>query len=192
MGGLQRRVPTVPVAARYSAGGDAILPVTRCGANSLRYRVSYLGDMLLAQSRAVSTSSPPSKVTLRQHTEVPEAYESARQPEDLGRSFVQRANAANVDELVALYELSAGLSLASGEVAIRTETIRAFYTRRLAPTPRCEPGPQSPATRNGYLAMTSMRLVTGGATAEVAHRQSETGRGRGPSISRMCSGRHLV
>ena len=104
-------------------------------------------------------------------TTLPQVYEPARQPEDLGRFFVQRANAFDVDGLVALYEPDAVLALPGGAVAVGTHAIRTFYARLLAGAPRVDPGPQSPALRNGDLALTSTRLGGGNATAEVARRQ---------------------
>lgn len=104
---------------------------------------------------------------------LPQSHEPAQQPEDLGRFFVQRANAGDVDGLVALYEPDAVLALPAGAVAVGTPAIRAFDTRLLAGAPRFEPGPQSPALRNGDLALTSTRLTGGNATAEVARRQPD-------------------
>ncbi|GJG86730.1 hypothetical protein tb265_19110 [Gemmatimonadetes bacterium T265] len=104
---------------------------------------------------------------------LPPVCEPARQPEDLGRFFVERANAADVDGLVALYEPDAVLALPGGAVAVGTQAIRAFYGRLLAGAPRVAPGPQSPALRNGDLALTSTRLGGRNATAEVARRQPD-------------------
>ncbi|MGH7720127.1 MAG: YybH family protein [Gemmatimonadaceae bacterium] len=101
------------------------------------------------------------------------ARDRAAQPEDLGRFFVERANAGDVEGLVALYEPGAVLALRSGQMAVGSQAIREFYARLLAGTPRFEPGTQSPALRNGDLALTSTRLIGGGATAEVARRQPD-------------------
>jgi acylphosphatase len=79
-------------------------------------------------------------------------WEPALNPEDLARFFVQRANAADVDGLVALYESGAVLAIAEGEVARGSEAIRAFYTKLLADKPAFEPGQQRPALRQGELA----------------------------------------
>jgi ketosteroid isomerase-like protein len=91
----------------------------------------------------------------------------------LARFFVLRANAGDVDGLVALYEPDAVLATAAGEVARGTEAIRSFYARILADRPRFEPGQQRPALRNGDLALTSSRLSNGTVTAEVARRQPD-------------------
>lgn len=96
----------------------------------------------------------------------------ATQPEDLGRFFVERANAGDVEGLVALYEPGAVLALPGGQTATDAEAIRRFYQQLLAGRPTLSPGPQRPALRNGDWALTSTRIPTG-ATAEVAHRQPD-------------------
>jgi len=96
----------------------------------------------------------------------------AAQPEDLGRFFVERANAGDVDGLVALYEPDAVLALPDGQVATGTAEIREVYRQLLADRPTLTPGPQRPALRNGELALTSTRIPTG-ATAEIARRQPD-------------------
>lgn len=101
------------------------------------------------------------------------SYEPARDPNDLGRFFVERANAGDVDGLAALYGPDAVLALPAGQLAVGREAIRAAYSELLAGSPRFQPGEQAPALINGDLALTSTRLVGGGATAEVAHRQSD-------------------
>ncbi len=93
----------------------------------------------------------------------------AGQPEDLGRFFVERANAGDVDGLVALYERDAVLALPDGEVAVGAAQIREFYQQFLAARPVLT-GASQPALRRGELALTSTRF-SGGATAEVARRQ---------------------
>ncbi len=98
---------------------------------------------------------------------------SALQPEDLGRFFVERANAGDVDGLVALYTPDAVLALRDGQVAVGSEQIRAFYEQLLKDRPTFTAGDGQPALRNGDLALTSTRLAGGGATAEVAQRQED-------------------
>lgn len=99
--------------------------------------------------------------------------ERAEQPEDLARFFVERANAGDAEGLAALYEPDAVLAFPPGQVTVGGEAIRAAYEQLLAPKPRFEPGEQSPALRFDDLALTSTRLVGGGATAEVARRQPD-------------------
>ncbi len=98
--------------------------------------------------------------------------ERAAQPEDLGRFFVERANAGDVDGLVALYEAEAVLAFPPGQVTTGRRAIRQVYERLLAGKLTFTGEPQ-PALRNGDLALTSTRLAGGGATVEVARRQPD-------------------
>jgi|SRR6266571_493920 len=100
-------------------------------------------------------------------------HERAAQPEDLGRFFVERANAGDVDGLVALYEPDAVLAFPAGQVTTGSQAIRQVYERLVAGRPRFAAGGQRPALRNGDLALTSTRLAGGGATVEVARRQPD-------------------
>jgi len=97
--------------------------------------------------------------------------EPARNPEDLARFFVVRANAGDVEGLVALYEPDAVLAAPDGQLLIGAEAIRGFYARLLADRPTFVAGEQCPALRQGDLALTSSRLVNGIVTAEIARRQ---------------------
>jgi ketosteroid isomerase-like protein len=99
--------------------------------------------------------------------------ESARNPEDLARFFVARANAGDVEGLVALYQADAVLAGSDGQLLIGTAAIRSFYTRLLADQPTFVAGEQRPTLRQGDLALTSSRLVNGIVTAEIARRQSD-------------------
>ncbi len=94
-------------------------------------------------------------------------------PEDLARLLVERVNVADLDGVVALYEPDAVLALPAGELAVGEEAIRRFYANLLSIKPKFSPGEQSPPLRRGDLALTSTRLVGGGATAEVARRRSD-------------------
>ena len=60
---------------------------------------------------------------------------AAMQPEDLGTFFIERANAGDVDGLVALYEPGAVLAFPPGQLATGHEEIRAVYTGLLAGRP---------------------------------------------------------
>lgn len=93
-------------------------------------------------------------------------------PEDLGRFFVARANAGDVDGLVALYSGDAVLAFPSGQVAAGAQAIREVYTGLLADRPRFVAGRRTPPLQVGDLALTSTR-IPGGATAEVARRQPD-------------------
>jgi ketosteroid isomerase-like protein len=99
--------------------------------------------------------------------------ERAVQPEDLSRLFVERANAGDVDGLVALYEPDAVLAFPPGQLTTGSQAIRLVYERLLADRPTFTAGEQRPALRNGDLALTSTLLVGGGATVEVARRQPD-------------------
>ena len=98
--------------------------------------------------------------------------EKASTPEDLGRFFVERANAGDVEGLVALYEPDAVLALPGGQVAVGSEAIRSAYHRLLAMGRTYTSESQEPALVHGDLALTSTR-IPGGATAEVARRQPD-------------------
>jgi ketosteroid isomerase-like protein len=97
--------------------------------------------------------------------------ERAAQPEDLGRFFVQRANAGDLDGLVALYESDAVLAVPGGTPAAGTGAIRQALRQFLEGRPTVS-GESQPALRFGDLALTSTRFA-GGATAEVARRQPD-------------------
>jgi ketosteroid isomerase-like protein len=99
-------------------------------------------------------------------------HDRALQPEDLSRFFVERANAGDVEGLVALYERGATLALPGGRTATGSDQIRAFYQQLLADKPTFTSGKQRAAVRNGELALTSTRIPAG-ATSEVAHRQED-------------------
>ncbi|MDH6464831.1 ketosteroid isomerase-like protein [Micromonospora sp. A200] len=99
-------------------------------------------------------------------------HEPATLPEDLGRFFVTRANARDVEGLVALYEPDAVLATPAGP-AVGTAAIRAAFVRMLADRPTFTPGRPQPTLRSGELALTSTRLDDGATTAEVARRQPD-------------------
>ena len=100
-----------------------------------------------------------------------EAAQRALHPEDLDRLFLERANAGDVDGVVALYEPDAVLAIAPGRLAVGTQAIRLFYTELLASPPRFT-GVIRPAIRNGDIAITSTTRA-GNATVEVARRQPD-------------------
>jgi ketosteroid isomerase-like protein len=98
--------------------------------------------------------------------------EKAFDPGDLGRMFIERANAGDVDGLVALYETEAALAFPPGEITTGSQAIREVYEELLAQRPTFVSEGHS-ALVNGDLALTSTRLPGGGATAEVARRQPD-------------------
>jgi ketosteroid isomerase-like protein len=100
-----------------------------------------------------------------------EATERARQPEDLDRLFLERANAGDVDGVVDLYEPHAVLAFPPGRLATGRPAIREVYADLLAGRPRLT-GEIRPAIRNGEIAITST-VRAGNATVEVARRQPD-------------------
>ena len=100
-------------------------------------------------------------------------HQSANEPEDLARFFVERANAGDVEGLVALYESNATLSCGDGIIATGVNQIHQFYTSLLSTRPQFTPGVQAPALRNGHIALTSSRLGNGDITVEIARRQPD-------------------
>jgi ketosteroid isomerase-like protein len=100
-------------------------------------------------------------------------WESARNPEDLAAFFVMRANAGDVDGLVALYEPDAVLASPTGQVLRGSQAIHQFYAELLANRPTFQAGEQRQALRLDNLALTSSRLVNGIVTAEVARQQPD-------------------
>jgi uncharacterized protein (TIGR02246 family) len=99
--------------------------------------------------------------------------EPAREPDDLERLFLQRANAGDVEGLLALYEPDAVLDPGDGRVLIGRDRIRAFFVELLAGRPRFASERQAPALRSGDLALTSSRSGNGDITAEIARRQPD-------------------
>jgi len=100
-------------------------------------------------------------------------HKLAKEPNDLEKFFVERANAGDVDGLIALYETNAILSDGHGEVAIGQNQIRDFFVKFLADRPHLDPSEQAPALCNGDIALTSSRLNNGDITAEIARRQPD-------------------
>ncbi|HEY2508464.1 MAG TPA: nuclear transport factor 2 family protein [Streptosporangiaceae bacterium] len=100
-----------------------------------------------------------------------EDREVAAEPEDLGRLFLARASAGDVEGVVALYQADAVLALAGGEVAAGHAAIRRFYSELLG-AGRAFAGDVRPALRSGDLALTTTRFA-GGVTAEIARYQPD-------------------
>jgi len=97
----------------------------------------------------------------------------ATEPNDLGRFFIERGNAGDVDGLVALYEPDAVLAFPPGNIATGHAEIRKVYEEFVAAAPELLPGRQHPALAGGDLALTASTLTTGETTIEVARRQSD-------------------
>ena len=97
----------------------------------------------------------------------------ATEPNDLGRYFIERANAGDVDGLVALYEPNAVLAFPPGNLATGHAEIRKVYEQFVAAAPVLSPGRQHPALVSGDLALTASTLTTGEVTVEIARRQPD-------------------
>lgn len=97
----------------------------------------------------------------------------AKEPEDLAGFFIERANAGDVEGLVALYEPDATLACGNGKVAVGADQIRQFYTAFLTDRPQLRPIIQAPALRNGNIALTSSLLGNGDTSGEIARRQPD-------------------
>jgi uncharacterized protein (TIGR02246 family) len=100
--------------------------------------------------------------------------ELAREPEDIARLFVERANDGDAEGLAALYESDAVMAFPPGQVTVGVEAIRAVLEQMLEKAPRFEVEETLPTVRNGNLALTSTRPAdsTGG-RVQVARRQSD-------------------
>lgn len=98
-------------------------------------------------------------------------HEPAKEPNDLERLFVERANSGDVDGLVALYESNATLDCGDGQVFVGLDQIRTYFVNFLTSRPELAPSVQAPALRSRDLALTSSRLANGEITAEIARRQ---------------------
>jgi len=96
--------------------------------------------------------------------------ERALQPEDLSRLLAERANAGDLEGMVALYEPGAVLAFPAGHTSTGHQAIRELYEGMLAARSSFPPGDQRPAIRNGDLALTSTHLA-GQISTEVARRQ---------------------
>jgi ketosteroid isomerase-like protein len=97
----------------------------------------------------------------------------ATEPNDLGRYFIERANAGDVDGLVALYEPDAVLAFPPGNLATGHAEIRKVFEEFVAAAPVLTPGRQHPALVSDDLALTVSTLTTGELTVEIARRQAD-------------------
>ena len=99
-------------------------------------------------------------------------HKPAREPNDLERFFVERANTGDVEGLVTLYEANAMLVSPDGEKIIGTDQIRKFFTDYLKEHPKFSPSIQAPARCSGDIALTSSRHSSGDISVEIARRQA--------------------
>jgi ketosteroid isomerase-like protein len=96
----------------------------------------------------------------------------ARQPEDLTRLFVERANAGDAAGIAALYETHAVMAYPPGAVTVGREAIRVLLEKMLVSAPRFTPESPLPTLVCGDIALTSTPPKDGaGARAQVVRRQ---------------------
>ena len=88
-------------------------------------------------------------------------HEAAKEPNDLEQYFVERANAGDVEGLVALYEPDAVLVTDDGEQSVGTDQIRAYFAEYLKKRPQLARSMQAPALCSDDLALTSSRHSNG-------------------------------
>lgn len=98
---------------------------------------------------------------------------AATEPNDLGKYFIERANAGDVDGLVALYEPDAVLAFPPGSVATGHDEIRTVYEQFVAAKLVLSPGRQAPALVTGDVALTAATQTNGDVSVEVARRQPD-------------------
>jgi ketosteroid isomerase-like protein len=103
-----------------------------------------------------------------------DARARATRPEDLARLFVERANARDVDGLVALYEPDAVLAFPPGSETRGHDAIRAVYAQMVTADLVFEIEDPLPTVTNGDLALTSTRPKDGtGGRVQLARRQPD-------------------
>ncbi len=100
--------------------------------------------------------------------------EQAREPEDLTRLFVARANAGDAAGLAALYEPDAVLAYPPGRTTVGRDAILRLYEQMVKTASRFEPEAPLPTLRAGDLALTSTRRRDGkGVRLQVVRRQPD-------------------
>jgi uncharacterized protein (TIGR02246 family) len=100
--------------------------------------------------------------------------ETAEQPEDLTRLFVERANDGDAEGIALLYEEDAVMAYPPGQTTVGRAAIRALWEDVLSHRPHFEPEPPLPTLRSGDIALTSTPPKDGaGARAQVVRRQPD-------------------
>lgn len=98
-------------------------------------------------------------------------HKQANSPNDIEKFFIERANAGDLEGLVALYESGAIIADGKDLIAIGEKQIREFFVQLLASHPQFETSQQADALCNGNIALTSSKTGNGDITAEIARRQ---------------------
>ena len=99
--------------------------------------------------------------------------QTAQQPEDLARMFVERAQAKDAEGLTELYEPDAVLAYPPGQQTVGRDAIRAVMEQLWRPRSSSQPEEPLPTVRFGDLALTSTRPADGtGGRVQVARRQA--------------------
>lgn len=96
--------------------------------------------------------------------------EFAQEPQNLARLFNARANAGDIEGLVALYQPDAVVAKGA-VVATGHEAIRRFYTDLLSRRSSFPQVEELPALRNGSFALTFARAPNGNISVELARQQ---------------------
>lgn len=97
-------------------------------------------------------------------------YKAAIEPNDLGRYFIERANAGDVDGLVALYEPTAVLAFPPGSVSTGHAEIRKVYKQFVSFAPPLTQGTLHTPLVSGDVALTVATQTNGDLTVGIARR----------------------
>lgn len=100
-------------------------------------------------------------------------HKPIRDPQELEPLLVARADAGDIDGMVALYEPNAVVAVGGGKFARGANEIRQFFANLLATGFVFHAGEQYPAILNGQLALTSSRYPNGTISSEVARQQED-------------------
>ena len=96
---------------------------------------------------------------------------SAKTPNDLEKLFVARANAGDVEGLLALYQQDAVIG--TDREFVGRSQLREFFVHYLSDSPKLSESVQFPAIVVGDIALTSSRHDNGDISVEVARRQPD-------------------
>ena len=97
----------------------------------------------------------------------------AKNPNDLEKLFVSRANARDVDGLVQLYEAEVIVETGDGILLVGPEVLKQFFESYVANGPRLSKSKQLSALTIGDLALTSSIHSNGDVSVEVARRRTD-------------------